>query len=36
MTDIPRILCDFQNADRNGRVRLSTNGSRRDLATISD
>lgn len=30
----PRIAVDFQNADTAGRLRLNTEGSRRDLARL--
>ena len=31
MTDIPKLFADFNNADRQGRARLNTNGTFADI-----
>jgi hypothetical protein len=31
---LPKIFADFNNADTEGRIRLNTNGSLRDIANI--
>ena len=34
MTDIPKLFADFNNADRQGRVRLNTNGTFADIKKL--
>ena len=35
MTDIPKLFADFNNADRQGRVRLNTNGIFADIKKLN-
>jgi hypothetical protein len=35
MTDIPKLFADFNNADRQGRVRLNTNGTFADIKKLN-